>query len=142
MSWTLTLGIAEQDRGACLVWLCPRCNKPRSFRFTTSQADLSVIGLSITEPHHMADIRCSVCSFEIKVQLSDKPLVKKACELTKALINGELASKDYIEKIRAIRAGFIRELIALTDVWNCAGCGEENPITFDTCWSCALRRAP
>ena len=138
MSWTLRLLSSEQDRGACLIWLCPKCMKPRSFRLVTSQSDLRVIGVSITKPYHMADMRCSTCSYEVRVQSSDMPLVEQARELTEKLMDGELASETYVEKIRTIPACFVRELIALTDIWNCSGCKEENPTNFDTCWNCAL----
>lgn len=33
-----------------------------------------------------------------------------------------------------------RSQIVVTDYWYCQHCGEPNPMSFETCWQCAMER--
>jgi hypothetical protein len=50
---------------------------------------------------------------------------------------------DY-DAARRIVVGTLSTIDSKADVppWACPNCGEENPQSFDICWSCAHERAP
>jgi hypothetical protein len=129
----------ENDDGACLVWKCPKCEDIRDYHLLESRVQMSVAGLALGESTAMLDLRCVTCQFELRVPPGERALVGQAREITKAFRQGQMNPQKYIETIKALPARFIKDLLALTQEWKCAECGEENPVTFGTCWKCQAK---
>jgi hypothetical protein len=127
----------EKISGVCLVWKCPRCNDVRDFRLVEAEVNVGVLGMKVAELGKMLDLRCDRCRFELKINPVEKPLLAQTAELTKALKEGRLAPADYVAQLTSAPSLFVKHLLALTQNWNCPACGEENPISFDTCWQCS-----
>ena len=84
----------------------------------------------------MMDLRCSVCGYEIRVDPSEEPVLIQIAEATRLLKAGSVSAQVYQDGIRGMSASFIDVLKALNESWKCSSCGEENPVTFDSCWNC------
>jgi hypothetical protein len=132
----LHLGVKELDRGVCIVWRCPRCEVPRDYRLIHSRGNVSFLGLEFSRPAIMMDLRCSVCGYEVRVDPSEEPELLQIAEATRLLKAGSVSTQAYQDAIHRSSARFIGLLKALTESWKCSGCGEDNPLTFDSCWNC------
>jgi hypothetical protein len=130
------LGVEELDRGACIIWRCPRCEEPRDFRLIQSRGNVSLLGLEFSKPAVMMDLRCSACGYEIRVDPSEESVLVQISEATRLFKSGSVSAQVYQETIRGTSARFVGVLKALNENWRCSSCGEENPITFDSCWKC------
>ncbi len=133
--------VKEQDFGVRLVWKCPRCAKPQDFRLIESKGNVTILGLEFSRPAVFLDLRCPVCGYEVKVDPSEKSLLDSAAEATRLFKSGSLSADAYQQGIRSLPARFVQTLTALSDVWKCSGCGEENPMAFDSCWKCRSPKA-
>jgi hypothetical protein len=131
--------VKEAYGGVCLVWQCPQCRVPRDFQMIESKAGFSILGVQVDKPCEMTDLRCCDCGYEIRVHASDRRLLEEAEQLTCLLKKGLLTLDSYQSEIRALPARFVKELLALTEVWKCPTCGEENPLSFDSCWKCRAK---
>jgi hypothetical protein len=130
------LGVKELDRGVCIVWRCPRCEVPRDYRLIQSRGNVCFLGLEFSRPAIMMDLRCSVCGYEMRVDPSEEPLLVQAAEATHLLKIGSVSTQAYQDRVRSLPARFIGGLKALNETWKCSNCGEDNPVTFDSCWNC------
>ena len=139
LSHLVHLGVKELDQGVCIVWRCPRCEVPRDYRLICSRGNISVLGLEVSRPAILMDLRCSVCRYEIRVDPSEEAALVQAAETTRLLKMGSISADAYQEKVRSMPARFIKALKALNECWKCSGCGEDNPVTFDSCWNCGKK---
>jgi DNA-directed RNA polymerase subunit M/transcription elongation factor TFIIS len=137
----LHLGVKEIDRGVCIVWRCPRCEALRDYHLIQSRGNISLLGLEFTKPAIMMDLRCPTCAYEIRVAPAEESMLLRVAEITRSLKVGALSQPQYQEQIRSLPAHFVKALRALNETWKCSGCGEENPVTFDSCWNCHQKTA-
>jgi hypothetical protein len=136
LSHLVHLGVKERDQGVCIVWRCPRCEVPRDYRLIYSRGNVSLLGLEFSKPAIMMDLRCSVCGYEVRVDPSEESVLVQTADATRLLKMGSISAEIYQEKLYSLSACFIRALKALNECWKCSNCGEENPVTFDSCWNC------
>jgi len=141
-SHLLHLAVTERNHGLCLFCRCPRCEAPRGYRLVRTRANLSFLGLEFTRPAISVALRCTACGFEIRVELSEEPLLVQNAEPTRLLRLGAISAEAYQDKVRLLPARLLKSLKSLTECWQCAGCGEENPMTFDSCWNCHQEKQP
>jgi hypothetical protein len=134
--------LTERKEGACLIWVCPKCQKAAVFQLVVGEAHFAALGLQISESCRYFDLQCSNCKYELRVDSTDKPALDRASELTMSLLEGQIDLEAYEKKVRGLPARFVKNLLALTQIWKCTNCGEENPITFDSCWNCQTQRIP
>lgn len=132
----LHLGVKKLDQGVCIVWRCPRCEMPRDYRLIHSRGNVSFLGLEFSRPAVMLDLRCSVCGYEIRVDRSEESMLAQSAEATRLLKAGSISAEAYQDRVRSLSARFVKALKALNECWNCTDCGEDNPVTFDSCWNC------
>jgi len=131
----------ENDDGACLVWKCPQCEVVKRYHLISGGIQITVVGLGIAGSESFVyDLRCATCKYDLRVPAKELPIVEQCRELTSQLAYGQLSAEAYGAKIKELPARFIKELLALTQEWKCTTCGEENPITFDACWSCQSKQ--
>lgn len=138
---SLRLLSSEADGGVVIEWTCPECRVPRDFHLVVRSTALAVIGLAFGKSGDMLDLRCAHCAYELKVHASERPMRDAAKTLTSGLKAGTLTPDAYRAELEALAAAFVKELEALTDVWKCPQCGEDNPVSFESCWNCGPRRA-
>jgi hypothetical protein len=125
-----------QDEGAFLRWDCPRCESIRNFHLINSRTHLSFLGLEFETSKTLLDLRCTDCKYDVRVYPSERNLLDNAKELTARLMRSELNYQVYMVELQALDAKFVKDIIALTQNWKCSKCGEENPSSFESCWSC------
>jgi hypothetical protein len=135
----LALDVQEKDNGLWLVWKCPRCLKEANFNAIVTRGNIKVLGIKIGSPTQLFDLRCQLCKYELRVPQSDREQLEKVRELTRNLLEAKITREEYEERVLQMPAKFAKELASLTQHWICSKCGEENPMNFDTCWSCASR---
>jgi hypothetical protein len=135
----LHLGVKERDRGVCIVWRCPRCEVPRDYQLIHRRGNVFFLGLEFSRPAIMMDLRCSVCGYEIRVDPSEEAVLAQTAEATRLLKAGLVSTQAYQDSIRSLSARFIGVLKALNESWRCSICGEDNPVTFDSCWNCCRK---
>ena len=133
---SLRLCTSETDGGVVIVWTCPQCQEPRDFHLIVRNAALSFVDLAFSKSEDMLDLRCAHCAYEFKVAPSERPMLDASKKLTAGLKAGTLKSDAYRNELKTIPAAFLKDLVALTDVWKCPQCGEENPASFESCWKC------
>ncbi|MEW6302767.1 MAG: hypothetical protein AB1705_04805, partial [Verrucomicrobiota bacterium] len=92
--------------------------------------------MELSKPHVLLDLKCAGCAYEVKVSPSEMELLDKAREATRAMKAGSLDAEGYLSALHELNAGFVKDLVALTQVWKCPKCGEENPANFEACWNC------
>jgi hypothetical protein len=111
----------------------------RKFVLIETRGEIKVVSVELGSPAILLDLRCLDCGYEFEVPSTESNLVRQAGELTDDFRVGSISAEVYIEKLRAIPARFMRDMIALTDEWSCPKCNEKNPVTFDSCWSCRFK---
>ncbi len=136
----LALKIREKDNGLFLIWKCPRCLEMAGFHAVIGRGNVSILGLELSDPVTLIDLRCSSCNYELRVAPSERESLEKLGEATRRLLAGEISSATYHALVRGTPAQFVKDLEALTRHWKCPACGEENPVSFDSCWSCSSRQ--
>lgn len=136
------LGVSERNEGAFLVWRCPQCGVERDFDLIVSQGGFFLLGLNLSKPAPMLDLRCSKCCYEFRVALSERNLNDRVGQATRRLKSGELTPQSYDVGVREIPARFVRDLLALSETWKCEKCGEANPTGFESCWNCRSKERP
>jgi hypothetical protein len=132
----LGLAMHETKEGVCLVWECPNCKGQRDFFLSVNKIFVTLARLEISDSETIFFLRCSNCNYDLGVNTSEKDLLKQAAEITKHLKEGKVTAEEYAKRIQGLSAGFVKDLCALTQVWKCSKCGEENPVSFDSCWNC------
>lgn len=133
------LVVREKDNGLWLVWKCPRCLVETNFNAIVSHGNVELIGLELSPPITMLDLRCERCKFELRVAPSERESLEKLRDITRHLIEGNIPRAEYEAQVLEMPAQFVKDLAALTQNWKCPSCGEENPVSFDTCWNCSSR---
>ncbi|MEI7730915.1 MAG: hypothetical protein WCO56_15175 [Verrucomicrobiota bacterium] len=134
--FSVQLGFTEKPYGIALVWACPKCRKKQSFQLIQRDAAFKILGVKIERPHTMFDLRCLGCSYDFSASTSEQFYLEQIMSLTALLEEGKLGYESYQKELRSIPARFLKDFLALTDVWKCSACGEENPIGFGSCWNC------
>jgi hypothetical protein len=142
LSYLLHLGVTEENAGVFLVWRCPQCETEQDFDLIKSEGNVSLLGLPLTRPETMLDLRCCNCRYEIRVSYSERALLDRAGEATRLLKAGGLAPRAYVASIQEIPARFVEDLLAVTQTWKCPKCGEANPTSFNLCWNCSSKEGP
>lgn len=130
-------GAVHEKKGeVCLVWKCPKCESQQDFHLSTNQIFITFFRLDFLNPGTLLYLKCVGCEYELNVNLAETALLKKAAEFTKAFKAGTLSKESYLTSVQGLSANFVKDLSALTEVWKCSKCGEQNPISFDSCWQC------
>ena len=138
----LKLKVKESDEALYLVWRCPKCTELARFHLISSEAGINLLGvLPIDKPHQMLELRTQCCRYDLKVSVDQRPQLEKVRELTRRLLREELPSADYLVQTSQVSARFMKDLLALTRIWMCATCNEENPASFDVCWNCQSKNS-
>jgi rubredoxin len=130
-----------QDEGVFLVWDCPRCALTKDFHLIKSRTYLSLLGLEFESSKTLLDLQCAGCKYEVRASPSEITLLESAKELTDRLKGYDLTREAYLADLKALDANFIKDFVALTQNWKCPKCGEENPVSFESCWSCNSKEA-
>jgi hypothetical protein len=63
-------------------------------------------------------------------------MLAQSAEATHLLKTGFISAEAYQDRLRNLPARFVKALKALNESWKCSSCGEDNPVTFDSCWNC------
>jgi hypothetical protein len=138
----LGLAVREQDNGHWLVWKCPRCLVVADFNAVVSHGNTTLLGLELAAAVTMIDLRCTRCKFDLRVDPQEREILEKLRDATRLLLEGKISRAEYEALVLQTPAQFVKDLSALTRNWKCPGCGEENPVNFDTCWNCSSRHNP
>jgi hypothetical protein len=139
----LNLGKNETNRGLGLIWKCPHCGNLGRFAIIEQPpATLALIGVPVSTFSALTCLRCSECRYELDVPLAETGKLEELKQLTERLAKNELSAPVYHEMVTTLDTGFIKSLLAKTEVWKCPGCSEENPANFLSCWSCATKKDP
>lgn len=133
-------GEKKNEDGVYLVWKCPKCEEQRHYHLIESHVQMQTHGVTLGGKNTMLDLRCATCAYELRVPPEERAQADQARDITQQFLQGKLDAANYMAQIKAIPARFIKDLLALTEEWKCPSCGEENPVTFDACWSCQSKQ--
>ena len=138
----LRLRVQEEDQGTFVVWKCPKCGSLSDFHLIESRGNYLFLGLEFSRPQIMYDLRCAGCRYEVRVSPSERDQLDKARKATELWRKNELEPEAYLARLHELKAQFVEDLTALSVVWKCPKCGEENPASFDFCWNCQSGEDP
>jgi len=135
----ISLKVREKDNGLWLIWKCPRCLVETNFNAVVSHGNVQFVGLELSSPVIMLDLRCERCKYELRVSPSERESLEKLRDITRLFVEKNITRTEYESRVLQMPAQFAKDLAALTQNWKCPRCGEENPVSFDTCWNCSTR---
>ena len=122
------------------MWKCPPCNDLRAFSLISRNGGVALLA-NIFSPHRMLDLACGQCGYEFRVPVAERAVVEQMREATAELRLGKMSAEAYRKFIATLPARFVKQIVALTTVWICSKCGEDNPMTFTSCWKCQSQGA-
>lgn len=136
-STRVKLAVRERDNGLWLIWKCPRCAIVTHFNAVVSQGNIQLIGLPLSDPLTMIDLRCTRCGYDLRIDPGERTALEPLRDMTRSRLEGQWTQEQYEAAVLQMPTRFVQDLSALTRHWKCAACGEENPANFDACWNCA-----
>jgi hypothetical protein len=118
--------------------LCPFCREMAEFWIDEQRAKIGApIGLLNVFPVDSEYlVRCGKCGFNKYLESEEEAQARLVAAFYQQLQDGQLSMPSFLEKVVQLPAPTLHGLIRGAAAWKCGSCGEENPLNFDTCWSC------
>lgn len=124
-----------RNYGPLLQLPCPDCDKEQWFHLKEHSSGVDLLVRQVD--HHCSfSLHCEKCEYPVDLQTEDAQKAVLLLPVSQAFLNGALDESGFKVALHRAEFDFLMEIEAANTNWTCPKCGEESPLTFETCWNC------